>query len=48
MLKQPNFFCSQPSTILKKVLAKFHLSTTFGLNFVSFLTLPNCCPLMHI
>ena len=29
MLKQPNFFHSQPST-----LAKFYLSATFGLSFM--------------
>ena len=34
MLKQPNFFYSQPSTFPKKVLAKFYLSATFGLSFM--------------
>ena len=34
MLKQPNFFHSQPSTLLKEALAKFYLSTTFGLSFM--------------
>ena len=32
--KQPNFFYSQPSTLLKEALAKFYLSTTFGLSFM--------------
>ena len=35
MLKQPNFFHSQPSTLPKDAPAKFYLSTTFGLSFVS-------------
>ena len=30
MLKQPNFFHSQPSTLPKDALAKFYRSTTFG------------------
>ena len=34
MLKQPNFFQSQPSTLPKDAPAKFYLSTTFGLSFV--------------
>ena len=34
MLKQPNFFHSQPSTFPKDALAKFSLSTTFGLSFM--------------
>ena len=34
MLKQPNFFCSQPSTLPKEALAKFYLSTTFALSFM--------------
>ena len=34
MLKQPNFFYSQPSTLLKEALATFYLSTTFGLSFM--------------
>ena len=32
MLKQPNFFYSQSSTLLKEALSKFYLSTTFGLS----------------
>ena len=34
MLKQPNFFYSQPSTLPKEALAKFYLSMTFGLSFM--------------
>ena len=34
MLKQPDFFYSQPSTLSKKAHAKFYLSTTFGLRFM--------------
>ena len=34
MLKQPNFFHSQPSTLSKEALAKSYLSTAFGLRFM--------------
>ena len=34
MLKQPNFFNSQPSTLPKNARAKFYLSMTFGLSFM--------------
>ena len=34
MLKQPNFFQSQPFTLPKGAPAKFYLSTTFSLSFV--------------
>ena len=34
MLKQLNFFHSQPSTLSKDALAKSCLSTTFGLSFM--------------
>ena len=34
MLKQPNFFCSQPSALSKEAPAKFYLPTTFGLSFM--------------
>ena len=34
MLKQPNFFHSQPSILPKEALAKFYLSTIFGLSFI--------------
>ena len=34
MLKQPNFFDSQPSVLSKKAHAKFYLSATFGLSFM--------------
>ena len=34
MLKQPNLFYSQPSTLPKDAPAKFYLSTTFGLSFM--------------
>ena len=34
MVKQPNFFHSQPSTLPKEAIAKFYLSTTFGLRFM--------------
>ena len=34
MLKQPNFFHSQLSTLPKEALAKFYLSATFGLSFM--------------
>ena len=30
VLRQPNFFCSQPSTLPNEALAKFYLSATFG------------------
>ena len=32
MLKQPNFFHSQPSTLPKEALAKFYLSMAVGLS----------------
>ena len=34
MLKQPNLFYSQPSTLPKDAHAKFYLSTNFGLSFM--------------
>ena len=34
MRKQPNSFHSQPSTRPKEALAKFYLSTAFGLSFI--------------
>ena len=34
MLKQPNFFHSQPSTFPKDAPAKVYFSTTFGLSFM--------------
>ena len=34
MLKQPNFFYNQPSTLPKEALAKFYLSTAFGFSFM--------------
>ena len=34
MLKQQNLFYNQPSTLPKEALAKFYLSTTFGLIFM--------------
>ena len=34
MLKQPNFFYSQPSTLPKDASAKFYYSATFGLSFM--------------
>ena len=34
MLKQPNFFYSQPSALPKDPHAKFYLSTTFRLSFM--------------
>ena len=34
MLKQPNFFQSQTSTLPKDAPAKFYLSTTFGLRLM--------------
>ena len=34
LLKQPNCFYSQPSTLPKDALAKFYVSVTFGLSFV--------------
>ena len=33
-LKQLNFFYNQPYTIAKEALARFYLSTTFGLSFM--------------
>ena len=40
MLKQPNFFYSQPSTLPKDTPAKFYLSTTFDFSFmISFVAL---------
>ena len=35
MLKQPNFFYSQPSTLSKDAPARFYLSTTFDLSFMT-------------
>ena len=35
MLKQPNFFHNQPSALPKEVLARFYVSTTFGLSFMT-------------
>ena len=34
MLKQPNFFHSQPLTLPKEAFARFYLSKTFSLSFV--------------
>ena len=34
MLKQPNLFHSQPPTVPMEALAKFYLSTAFGLSFM--------------
>ena len=34
MLKQLNFFYSQPSTLPKEARAKFYFATTFGLSFM--------------
>ena len=34
MVKQPNFFHSQPSSLPEEALAKFYLSTTFGSSFM--------------
>ena len=34
MQKQSNLFYSQPSTLPKDALAKFYLSTSFGLSFI--------------
>ena len=34
-IKQPNFFYSQLSTLPKEALAKFYLSTTLGLSFMT-------------
>ena len=34
MLKQQNFFYSQPSTLPKEALAKFYLPCAFGLSFM--------------
>ena len=34
MLKQPNFFHSQPSTLPKEAFAKFYRFTAFGLSFM--------------
>ena len=42
MLKQPNFFHSQPSTLPKDAPAKFYLSMTFDLRFmISSVALPD-------
>ena len=41
MLKQVNFFHSQLSTLPKEALAKFYLSTTFGLSFMVLQPLPD-------
>ena len=49
MLKQPNFFYSQPSKLPKDALAKFYLSTTFGLSFmISSVALPDRRLFTHI
>ena len=42
MLKQPNFFYSQPSTLPKDAPAKFYLSTTFGLSYIISSVAPTC------
>ena len=34
MLKQSNFFYSQPSTLAKEAPARFYLFTTFGVSFM--------------
>ena len=34
VLKQPNFFYGQTSTLPKEALANFYLSKTFGLSFI--------------
>ena len=34
MLMQPSFFYGKPSILPKQALAKFYLSTTFGLSFI--------------
>ena len=34
ILKQPNFFHSQPSALPEEALAKFYLSATFDLSFM--------------
>ena len=34
VLKQPNFFYSQPSALPKEALATFYLSMVFGLRFM--------------
>ena len=34
MLKQSNFFYSQPYTFTNEALAKFYLSMSFGLSFI--------------
>ena len=34
MLKQPNFFHSQPSTLPQDAFAKFYDSASFGLSFI--------------
>ena len=34
MVKQPNFFYSQPSALPKEGLAKFYVSATFGVSFM--------------
>ena len=43
MPKQPNFSCSQSSTLLKEALAKSYLSTTFGLSSVARATRSSTC-----
>ena len=49
MLRQPNFFYSQPSTLPKDLPAKFYLSTTYGLSFMIVLyPLPDHRLLAHI
>ena len=49
MLKQPNFFYSQPSTLPKEALAKFYLNSTFGLSFMlRSVALPDRRLLTHI
>ena len=49
MLKQPDFFCSQPFALPKDAPEKFYLSATFGIRLmIRSVPLPDRGLLMHI
>ena len=48
MLRNPNFFHSEPSVLSKDAPAKFHLSATFGLSFMISSVASTCSPTFYI
>ena len=48
MLRHPNFFHSEPSLLSKDAPAKFHLSATFGLSFMTSSVASTCSPTFYI